>query len=208
MIFPWPPPADESPTAGLARTWLESLFRPSRFFGAMPVPGSPMPAILYYLIVGIAGAAINLFWQSIFRMVAPGSAGSGPLALLLGLGQDAWSPILGFLLSPMFLLVQLLVGAAIAHAFLWIFGGARRGFQTTLRVLCFAYGPILLLVFPFVGGFAALVWIIVLQITGLAAAHTTDRWRAALAVLAPAALILLSLFLAGLVAVLAVIGSA
>jgi predicted exporter len=54
---------------------------------------------------------------------------------------------------------------------------------------------------PFVGSFVALIWLLVLAIIGLAAAHRTDTWRTALAVLVPMVLgisaIALTTFLGG-----------
>jgi len=52
-------------------------------------------------------------------------------------------------------------------------------------VISYAYAPQIFAVVPFVGWCIASIWMLVLEIIGLAAAHRTDTWRAALAVLAP-----------------------
>ncbi len=66
-----------------------------------------------------------------------------------------------------------------------LFGGANQGLVMTLRVVSYAQAPTLFGAIPLIGGCIGSVWVLVLNIIGLAAAHRTDTWRAALAVLAP-----------------------
>lgn len=184
--FPWPPPAGESALDALAATWWASTFRPTRFFRAMPDPPPLAPALLYYLIVGVTAAAINLFWRSLFRLL--GSEGLGSFYEAMGVSPAAWSPLVNFLLSPLTLALELLVAFAVIHGLLWMLGGARRGARTTLAVLCFAYSPRLFVVVPVLGEIIGAIWMVVVAIIGLREAHRTDGWRAALAVLLPLAL--------------------
>lgn len=182
--FPWPPPPGTSPIGALARTWQESIVEPGRFFREMPVPGPVGPAILYYFIIGVAAAGVDLFWRSLFTATGifrqPAAS-----AFRVGGADSPWSLLLGFLLSPINLLIVLLISFTVIHVTLLILGGARRGAGTTLRVLCFAYGPQLFVVVPFLGHLAAGIWVIVLAVKGLKEAHQTDGWRAVLAVLLP-----------------------
>ncbi|MFN3420790.1 MAG: YIP1 family protein [Armatimonadota bacterium] len=69
-----------------------------------------------------------------------------------------------------------------------IFGGANQGLTMTLRVISYAYALLIFTAVPFVGSLIALVWLLVLTIIGLAAAHRTDIWRTALAILVPTVL--------------------
>lgn len=176
--FPWPPPDGEPPLAALFRTWRESVLGPSRFFRAMPTTGSILPALLYYLIVGIVAAAFSLYWSTVFRAIGF-SSNKAASAL------DAWSPLLGFLLAPLFLILGLVITFAVVHLMLLVLGGAKRGAGTTFRVLCFAYGPYVFAVVPGLGAPVAFIWTIVLAVIGLREAHRTDGWRAGLAVLLP-----------------------
>lgn len=177
--FPWPPPADESPLVALFRTWRESVFDPSRFFRAMPTTGSILPALLYYLIVGVVVAGFSLYWTTVFRALglSPGAAAASAL--------DAWSPLLGFLFAPLFLILGLVITFAFVHVSLWLLRGANRGAGTTFRVLCYAYGPYIFAVVPLLGAPVAFVWTIVIAVIGLREAHRTDGWRAGLAILLP-----------------------
>jgi len=180
--FPWPPPEGGSTLESLVETWRQSLFQPSSFFSAMPTPARVGPAIVYYLIVGVAASGVNLFWQMVFQ-ITPGlgrlSTGSGPS--LLG----GWEPLISFFFSPIYLLIGLGISFIITHLLLLLFGGAKRGASTTFRVLSFSYGPAIFAIVPFVGSMVGGIWTIVLAVIGLREAHQTDTWRVVLAVLFP-----------------------
>jgi hypothetical protein len=138
--------------------------------------------VVYFLIVGILASAVEMFWQ-LTLIPALGAEDGSPLAVLM-LGQDE-SPLLSFLLSPIYLLLSLGIATVIVHVALWITGGARRGMATTLRVITYSYGPQLFVIVPVLGMLVGSVWILWLSIVGLREAHRTDTWRAAIAVLLP-----------------------
>lgn len=149
----------------------------------MPRQGSVASAIVYFLIIGIAGAGIQLFWRvTLFSRFDPDPA--SPLAAL-ALSPDE-SPLTSFLMTPLVLLVSLFISAGIVHFVLWIAGGANAGIGTTTRVVAFAMGPQLFVIVPVLGAVVALFWMVWISIVGLREAHRTESWRAALAVLLPA----------------------
>lgn len=195
--FPWPPKDGESAISAFFRTWRLSTFEPSRFFRALPVPGPVLPAIIYFLIVGVLAAGITLFWQSLWGLIIYGlglnEAGAGD-------PTEIWWPLVQFLLSPLFLLLSLALATAVYHLFLLLFGGARRGVKTTLRVLSYTISPALFSIIPLVGSTIGGIWAIVVAIIGLREAHRTDGWRAVTAVLLPIAL----LFILGMIAALTI----
>jgi hypothetical protein len=165
----------------VVRAWRESTFAPGRFFPVLGRDQGIGVGVLYYLALGILVEGITLFW----RMVLPlEQQSAGRLAALLALGP-APTPLASFLFSPLTLLFSLFVVAAVVHVLLLVFGGAHRGFGTTVRVLCFAYSPQIFAIVPIAGALVGGVWMVVLAIVGLAAAHETSRWRSALAVLVP-----------------------
>lgn len=184
----WPPRPGNSVLEAFFRTWRLSVFEPTAFFRALPSPRPVGPAILYYLLVGVPAVGIALFWQSLFALAmdAFGLVHSD----VEPMGLDAWWPVVNFLLSPIFLLLGLGISFVITHLLLLIFGGARRGAGTTMRVLCFAYGPALFGVVPVIGSLVGGIWSIVLAIIGLREGHQTDGWRAATAVLLPIVVII------------------
>lgn len=190
--FPWPPPEDGSALAAFGETWKGATLDPGAFFRRMPRPQGAGPAVLYYLIIGILVAGVGLFWD--LTGVFTGAAGDEALAAELGIGTV--DPLVGFLLSPLVLLIGLLLTAGVTHIVLLMFGGARNGFATTLRVFCFAYSPMIFGVVPVLGTLVGMIWMVVVSIIGLREAHQTDGWRAAVAVLLPFVLLMGLLFLA------------
>jgi hypothetical protein len=174
----WPPRSDRDVVDAFARTWWESLTQPSRFFASLP---STRDALLYFLPIGVAGAAIHLFWRSLALTL-----GGFELGERFGI-EAGWSPVVGFLFSPLTLLLGLVCTAFIVHAMLWFFRGTRGGPTTTLRVLAFAYGPVLLGIVPGLGDVVGGIWMHVLAIIGLRVAHRTRWWKAIAAVFVPLA---------------------
>src|SRR4029079_14418842 len=77
------------------------------------------------------------------------------------------------------------VVAAIAHLFLLLFGGARRGFEAPFRVVCYSEAAAVINIIPLCGGAISAVYYLVLGIIGLAAAHGIGKGTAAAAVLLP-----------------------
>jgi hypothetical protein len=199
--FPWPPRPGSSPLEAFFQTWKLSVFQPTRFFQGLPAPRPLGPAVLYFLIIGIAAVGISLFWLTLFEATL---AATGLRAEADGPVLGPWMPVVQFLLSPLFLLLGLGISFVVHHAILALVGGARRGPGTTLRVLSFAYGPALFAVVPLLGPVVGGFWMLALAIIGLREAHQTESWRAATAILLPLVLlILLSIAAAVIIGVLA-----
>lgn len=178
----WPPAGDLDPLTALWRTWTGAVFEPTSFFRTIPRSPSLGPPIVYYLIVGVLVAGIDLFWSSVFALL-PGIGGAWQMAG--DMPETGLANVVGFLLSPIFLLVGLFIGAGITHLILRIVGEIHGDFRTTTAVFCFAYSPMLFGVIPWLGDLVGGVWLVVIAILGLREAHRTDGWRAALAVLLP-----------------------
>src|ERR1041384_8348277 len=88
--------------------------------------------------------------------------------------------------APVIVAICVFIASGIIHLCLMLVGGAKKPFETTFRVMCFAQGSTqLLLIVPICGGLIAGVWALVVEIIGLAKAHETDIGRAALAILIP-----------------------
>jgi hypothetical protein len=179
----WPHRPEGSALESFFQTWRQSVFQPKMFFRELPVPRPVGPAVLYYLLVGIPAIGITLFWRALFTMAMSALGIAAPEELASEFG--GWMPVLYFLFSPVVLLLGLGISFTVTHLLLLILGGARRGAGTTMRVLCFAYGPALFAVVPFIGSFVGGVWSVILAIIGLCEGHRTDGWRAAVAILLP-----------------------
>jgi hypothetical protein len=192
--FPWPPREDDSVLTALATTWKESVFHPTDFFRRMPREFDFGWVLGYYLIVGVAAAGLTLFWTMVL--------GPSLMERLWPNTLQPANPIVDFLLSPLFMLMGLFIGAAVIHLFLLMFRGARHGFGTTLRVFCFCAGPFLFEVVPFLGAPVGGIWSLVMTVIGLREAHETSTGKVVAAVLVPMFFMLL---LAGLLFIAAAV---
>jgi hypothetical protein len=168
----------------LWETWREACFSPGTLFekvGQSEETGSP---IVFAIICGSLGTIIMLGLQMGWQGAMMGIPG-GARQAMGGMALTTGSFIVMAVLMPLFILVGLFIGAGILHLCLMICGGARKGFNTTLRVLCYAQSAQVFGVIPCCGGIIAGIWALVLEIIGLAKAHETDTWRAVLAVFLP-----------------------
>jgi hypothetical protein len=144
--------------------------------------------VTYGLIVGYAGLLIATLYNAMLHMVA-GSAfrglERGPLAEVAPFLEGGVSIVSTVILGPVWILIGLFVGAGIYHLVLMILGQAPKGFEATLRVVCYGQSAAVLQIVPFCGGLVMAVWLIVVNIVGLSEAHRIGRGSAAIAVLAP-----------------------
>jgi hypothetical protein len=163
----------------------------------MPAERSMGPAVLYYIGLGIVVAGIALFW----RMVLP-----GPVVDEAGVPSafevlQNISPLIGFLLSPVFQLIALFIGAAVTQVMLLLLSPDRGSYSRTVRMYCFASSPGLFAVIPYAGAFIGMVWSVVIAVIGVREVHRISTGRAAAAVLLPVVLLLLAAFLLAVLAV-------
>ena len=184
--FPWPPRENIPFLDAVAMTWKESVFQPASFFRRMPREISFGAALGYYMMMGIIGAGLSLFWRMLFGA-----------SFVERLYPDAASenPFFDFLFSPIILMFALYFVAGIMHLFLMMFRGSKHGFGTTLRVCCLSEGPQLFHLVPFLGPLIAGIWTVVLYVVGLREAHETTTGKALASVLVPMFLLLSALAL-------------
>jgi hypothetical protein len=180
--LPW----DRRQEIGFFNAFIETLklvlLNPVLAFSTMKTEGGLTEPLIYALIGGSLGFIVY-FLFSIFLSSFGMMSNRNPLAGIMGLGIGS---VFFVIFMPVLLGVGLFIGAAILHLCLTLFGGARRSFEATFRVLCFAAGsayPIMIV--PLCGGLISAIWCIVLQCIGLARAHDTSTGKAALAVFLP-----------------------
>ena len=183
--IPWEDPGRGFP-ANLGATLAESLAGPSGFFRRID-PDVPFSRpLLYYLVVSVAGALFSALWT----VSGGGPAVPAEMTEALGyggLGDPAargWV-VLEFFLSPFLALLGLAIWTVLIHPFCRLFADSRRPLSETGRVICYATGPAVLSIVPWVGGFAAAAGILVLTVVGLRERHRTTTGRAVAAVLIP-----------------------
>jgi hypothetical protein len=184
---PW-----ERPGAGLSElieTTKQVLTAPTAFFHTMSVTGGLGRPLAYGLILGTIGLVATTLYRAVFwASMGPGLTmmrHRAELPWILPYMQTGVGLVLQLVLGPPFLIVALFISAGIVHLLLMLFGGARRGFEATFRVLCYCEATALISLIPLCGGPIQAVYLIVLGIIGLAEAHGVSRATTAAAILLP-----------------------
>ncbi len=213
---PEPEPAQEWPARGtawderqrlgfftaLVETTREVLSAPTAFFRTMAVAGGLGPAVLYGVIVGWLGVVAASFYQALFHSLVGSSLYEALLRLAMGPGAvsagrpelagwlQGWAGFVGqVIFGGVFVALGLVLTAAVLHLMLLILGGARNGFEATLRVVSFSQATSVVFLLPFCGQLVGTIWAIVLYVIGLAEAHQIGRGKALAAVLLPIVLV-------------------
>jgi hypothetical protein len=186
-------PRDERDRTGLltalVETTREVLVGPTRFFRAMPVTGGVGSPLLYAVIVGWAGLVATALYQAIFRSIVGtsfGAFGDHPELTAMFGWIDSWGGFIAqAVFGGVFVVIGVFLSSGVLHLMLLLLGGARRDFEATLRVVCFAQATSVLFLLPFCGQFVGAVWTVVLYVIGLSQAHEIGAGKAAAAVLLP-----------------------
>ena len=194
---PWEDRDNQGFVRALIDTWKESVFHPTKFFSVMPVKGGYGGPLFYGFIVGEIALLFNLFWQAMFMMMG---SFDEQYARFEAVGFSLAFLGIFAILSPAFVIMGYFISAAVLHLCLSIVGGARRDFEATFRIVCYAAGANLFSLVPFCGGLGAWIWNAVLNIIGIRETHQISSGRAIVAYCLPAllccGLLALGLFLA------------
>ncbi len=176
--LPWDDRKQMGLVAAFTRTAQMVLFNTSEAFTRMRAAGSLASPLLYNLIGGWFGVvASGIYLVLTARMQEPPGNLTGMRALFylspaMAMKETQFLIVMG----PVIVTVSTLAGAALAHLFLMLAGGANKAFHVTLRVFCFSYGSAQLLqIIPVCGNMLSPLWMLVCCIVGLAAAHGTTR---------------------------------
>jgi len=216
-----PPPPETTPAIpwedpkysfvdGLFETVKLLAFNPGEAFRRMPVTGGIGRPLFFAIAVGWVSIAVAVFWNVLlqgmwmpFMESMDDVAGMGAMyGLTIGWG------LMMVVLAPLFVIIGVFIAAAILHLMLMIVGGASNGFEATVRVVCYTQTAQLAGIIPFCGGLVALVWTVILYVTGFSIAHRTTQGKAIIAVFLPLVLccvmgVIFALVAGGLAAVAA-----
>lgn len=176
----------------LFQTCVGACFRPAKFFDLVGNSQNLRPALIFGVLVGWVGIICSTLWRCVLQallllMMSQKQEKVKVLAQLVG------ELLLAGLFGWLFTLLVIFIYGLILHLFLKILGGANQGLTMTLRVVSYAHAAQIFAAVPFVGATIAVIWTLLLCISGLAAVHRTGTWRAALAVIL-ALIVLLVLF--------------
>jgi len=185
--LPW-----EDPTVGrldgLLRTIGQFVTRPDEAFSTMAPSGLGRPffyAVIMAWVELIVGIAYWTAFQSPFFLMGVPEIREQLAEVAVGTGVMVVIGVSIFLLTPILVAIWLAIYAAILHLMLLIVGEGRRGFETTVKVICYSHTADLANLVPLCGGLVSLVWFIALLIIGISRAHQCSYGKAALAVLLP-----------------------
>jgi hypothetical protein len=205
--LPW----DDRQTVGFWSALFETirlvLLEPTNAFSRMRPTGGFGSPLFYYVILGTIGGVAGILYQAVFNSYQQAAtpdqqAVSAAMTSSLIVGAT-------IMILPVFLAVGAYIGAGILHLSLMILGGAKRPFEATFRVCCFAGGSTAVLqLLPVCGGLAASVWNFVLIILGISKVHDISKGRAVVVVLLPTVVCCGLLLLAGFAIVAAAGGMA
>lgn len=170
--------------AALIETIRATLLEPGKSFASMRQTGGLGAPLFFYVLLGTICGLVGVFYQVVFASMQPGdSAAENAAVAFIGTTIGAGVVIM---VLPLFLVCAAFVSSAITHLALMIVGGARRPFEATFRVVCYANGSTSVLqLLPICGGILASVWGLVLMIVGLSRVHGIGKGRAAVAVFLP-----------------------
>ena len=181
--LPWETRRNENFIKALVDTIVLVLTSPVQAFTQMRREGGLLDPLLYAVIIGTIGALVSYIYSLIIGLVGVLPTDGGFMSVL---GVGGASSFAALIFAPVMLVIGLFIGAGVVHLGLMATGGAKRSFETTLRVLCYASGTSnVFQVVPICGGLIAAIASLALNCIGLARAHETDTWRAVVAVFAP-----------------------
>jgi hypothetical protein len=187
ILPPWEDRARFGALNGLYLTIKEVLLAPGAFFGRMPTGIGLVQPLLFAVVIGVISAFFDWMWTL--------TGSSLQLFFAEEMSEVMRGPLvsgLRFILSPLTAAVTLVIAAGILHLGMIVFGGNRLGFEATFRVVAYAEAAGILSILPFCGWFVGTLYGLAITIVGLYRIHDTEPWRAALAVIVPALICLMS----------------
>lgn len=183
--FPWEERAQRGFFAALVETVRLVLLEPSKTFATMPPIGGFGAPLFFFVLCATVGGVAGLAYQMALNAANPTAGSPEQQALAHALASTA---VLGatIMILPFFFAALVFVSAALTHLALMIVGGAKKSFEATFRVTCYAGGSTSVLnLLPVCGALAAWVWNIVIMVLGLSEVHGISKARALVAVLLP-----------------------
>lgn len=183
--FPWEERAQRGFLNALIETVRLVLLEPSKTFATMPPVGGLGAPLFFFVLCTTVGGVASLGYQMALNAVNPSAGTPEQQALANALASTA---VLGgtIMFLPFFFAAIAFVSAALTHLALMIVGGAKKSFEATFRVTCYAGGSTSVLnLLPVCGALAAWVWNIVVMVLGLSEVHGISKGRALAAVFLP-----------------------
>jgi hypothetical protein len=183
--FPWEQRAEKGFLNALLETIRLVLLEPARAFRMMPLVGGMGAPLFFFVLLTTVGGVAGLAYQLVINAVNPAAVTPEQRMVAEALASTA---VLGatIMILPFVFAALAFLSSALTHLALMILGGAKKSFEATFRVTCYAGGSTAVLqLLPVCGALAAWIWNIFLMVTGLSEVHGISKGRALAAVLLP-----------------------
>jgi len=171
----------------MGQTFKAVLFSPEKMFKTLTYNGGMKEPLAFGLLTGSIGSMFGFFWQLILMSLGV-MAFSAPFIGHLGMW---FILVLMVVFVPIIVLIGIYIYSAILHFLLLIVRGAGNGFEATFRVVCYSQAVQVLGIVPFLGGWIAGIWQLIVQIIGLKEIHETSYLRVIVAFLIPVVFVVL-----------------
>lgn len=202
--LPWEHRGEAGFFSAVFETIRAVLLEPKVAFAAMKQTGGLGAPLFFFVLIGTVGGVAGIFYSAVFNSVESGA--SPEQQAVAAMLTSTVTIGLTIMILPLFLAALAFLSAGLVHVSLIMVGGARRPFEATFRVACYAGGATAVLqLLPICGAIFASVWNFVCMVAGLSEVHGIGRGRAAVAVLLPS-IICCGLLLAGAAALVAAFG--
>jgi len=201
---PWEHRSEKGFVSAMVETVRDVLLEPARTFAAMPPAGGLGAPLFFFVLTGTLGGLAGIFYQSMLHAISPATGTPEQQALATMMSSTM---VIGgaIMFLPLMLAAAAFISAGILHLALILVGGAKKPFEATFRVICYAGGATAVLqLLPVCGAIVASIWNLVLVVIGISQVHGISRGRASIAVLLPSLvccglLIFVAVFLAAAV---------
>lgn len=164
------------------------ITQPSNFFASINRRPALLPALAYYLILGMLQYVFNAVWLQVMGSMMRER-------LIEFLGEERFRELIGNVLEnsllspvivtvPFLLVVQLAITAMVIHVLIRLMEPARADFALAFKVVSYAAASLLLAIVPVAGAILAPVWYIALLLIGCRSAFRLS-WGKAVLVMSP-----------------------
>lgn len=180
-----PPPWERRSELGFFKAFVEqwklSMFSPEIFWRSLPANGSMTEPLIYAWLLGVIQAIPSFFVQAAnFGQVKQSLAliGKGNVPPFMD-NLSPWVFAAVLTVGPIvFFPLSFFIGAGLVHLGCKLWGAGDKGFDATARVMGYAQAPIVFGWVPMIG-FVAIVYLLVLQILGVARVQEVSGGKAA-----------------------------
>ncbi|CAK7053484.1 MAG: hypothetical protein DELT_01109 [Desulfovibrio sp.] len=185
VAVPWENPRYLGYWQSFVRTTMWVILQPSSFFAVLSRRPALLPALAYYLILGMFQYVLNVVWTQM--------AGSMMQERLIEVfGEERYREAIGNVLEnslfspailtvPFLLAMQLAITTMVIHIIIRLMEPQRADFAVAFKIVSYASASLLLTIVPVAGALLAPVWYVALLLLGCRSAFNLTWGKAMLA---------------------------